>query len=185
MGTTQSDDEKDQPTNHYYAESMRVAGRDYIEHHAFTSTDAFLELAPEDQIDERSKDNVRLFHRRFGVTVPSRNIRSRAIEMRRKLELADVEMRILQRPGHLKLTPSDVDFSPSMGITRYGQVLFLAIAAIFLWMTWQLQFGHYSEQKKLLGWGVYLLFWMPSAWLIDYWYFAAARILARIEPMLS
>lgn len=80
--------------------------------------------------DERVMENERAFKRRFGFLWPPSQRRA-LIELKRKLELTDSEVKLLRWSGVLKRTPLGVTLTSGTWLALWGGVILIYLGLLF------------------------------------------------------
>jgi len=175
-------DHQEEPTNIQLnlGENQRNAARDYVEVTVIQSAEAFLEIASEEKIDERTLHNPRLFKRRFGVEIANPEVRAATIALRREMQLTDREMCSLRKAGHLLIRPGKVELQPCRLTTLFGYVLLTFLSLNCALSMLRIELGSAPASKQIIGEFIFSAFWFCGVWALYKMYIEPARVLKRI-----
>ena len=163
-----------------HGDNQRNAGRDFVEITVIQSTEAFLDLASEDKIDETTLHNPRLFKRRFGVEIANLDVRAQVLAIRRENQLTDNEMCGLRKAGHLLIRPEEARLTPSRASTWFGKTQLLVLSLFCAVYILHIAFSSAPEGKRMLGQLLFAVIWFGGTWVLHRLYIEPARVLKRI-----
>lgn len=157
---------------------QRNAGRDYHEYFIPGSIKLLLATRPQDELDRMARDNSRLFRYRFGFE-PPKVVRQQVLDIQKKYDLTDQEIRWLRHAGQLQISYKEARLVPSRLMPAAGWLQLAMLSLVCIVMVFQISFSTAPAWKQALGQLFVSGFWFGSAWILNNLYLAPWRTLKR------
>lgn len=129
---------------------QRNALRDYHEHQIIGPIETILATWSKEKLDKAALDNGRMFIHRFGfeTTQPVRQI---ILELQKRFDFSDREIRSLKRAGHLRIERDNVKIEASRAwhIVSWFQLAFLLILGFTIFLC--VETSHVPPLKRFVA----------------------------------
>ena len=157
---------------------QRKATRDYNEYFIPSSIKLVLATWTQEKRNSMALDNSNFFRYRFGFE-PPKVARQQVLEIQKKHDLTDREVRWLHRSGQLKVTRTEAKLIPSRLMPAAGWIQVSILSFFCLAMTLQIAASNAPAWKQALGQLIISGLWFGGACMLNSLLLAPWRTLKR------
>ena len=174
-------DERECPATHQVnlGNEQRTAGRDYYELVSPGSVEMLLLNSSRAKLDRMALDNSRLFRRRFSFE-PPQAVRRQVLELQKRYDLTDREIRSLRYSGQMIIsrTVAKLEATRLAPLTGWLQLSMLSIVCLDLIL--HITSSSAPLLRQIWGGSLVGATWIAGAWMLNYLYLAPWRLLKRV-----
>jgi hypothetical protein len=166
------------------AHNQRSAARDYHEYFVPGSIKLVLATWTKEKLDEQSINSEYMFRHRFGFHAGS-VVRQQVVEIRKKYDFTDREIRWLRHSGQLSIAPSEAKLKPSwvMPMIGWTQITFFGLMSVALLL--QILLSTSPKWQQGLGEIIVFITAFCVLWVLNEFYIAPWRTLKRSGALSS
>lgn len=178
------EDQHGETTQLNYALEQRNAARDYHEYFVPGSIKLLLTMRSQEQLNRMALDNSRLFRYRFGFE-PPKVVRQQVLDIQKKYDLTDPEVRWLRHAGQLQISRTRAKLVPSRLMPATGWLQLAMLSLVCIALVFQIAFSTAPAWKQALGQLVVSILWFGGAWGLNSLFLAPWQTLKRSGAIME